>query len=521
MPPLEQQPLIQSRFVLEEVKRPEINDQLIGMLRHFHRLCEIPHGSGQEAGVSNYLTEIAKANGWTHKRDDSGNLLILVPPSRGLDKLPGIILQGHMDMVGVPSDPVINPDLHGVKAMTDDGVWLRGDGTSLGADNGFGLATMLSLAQSEDLEHGPLALLFTVQEETSMEGAKNFGLLADLQGYSRILNMDSEKMGEATIGGAGGAHTNVKLTLEREKPTDDLVYMSVCVSGCQGGHSGLKINRNHVNPIKIMMDIAKGLDDPEARLRLVSLTTSNAKKNAIPQDAQMVIAVPQSEARSVEKALQQINTRHDKVFFPPEETNISYSYAVLPDEQTQQAENIPMTVQSTQAVIDLLSDLRHGVIDWIGQEGGDVRTSTNLAIVKTDSGTLDINIMSRSADAQKLRDYIDSELPQIAGKYRASVNTPDDPYPAWEPDFESPILTAANAVHKVMFGKDIVARVTHGGLECAYWQRMFPHETQIISIGPTIQDPHTPQEIASLPSAMEFFLYSKELIKYLTSRDNS
>ena len=463
---------------LEGKKGKEFEPGVRRLWRNFDHITRIPRQSEREGWTGEFLIDFAekrKALGITFEKDSIGNVLLLAPATNGKQNSPKIILQGHQDMVCL-GEP--NPGEYGVKAIiSKDGKRVTTDETTLGADNGIGGAAMLSIID-EPIEHGPLALLFTVQEETGLVGAKNMGLKQDLSGYHFVMNLDSEVEGEATIGCAGGGYSIISLPIKKEPSTGKKLLKFNLTEGL-GGHSGIVIHEKRVNAVKelseIFSDILLGMTK-KADLNLVSIKAGVIKdektpgkvevpiRNAIPKEAEAVIAIdPKDEAKIMELV-------QDKFADIKAEHKNEKNLGLYVNENTYQSAEM-LNTESTENVLNLIEELPHGAIERITDPvvGEMTMTSANLAIVRTEDDHLRVDMMSRSADESKLfavrNDIADCVLD------RGGTIDQLEPYPSWNPSSEDDFYTMAQKVYQQIFQKSLKMSKTHGGLELGYFKK--------------------------------------------------
>lgn len=490
--------------------RKELEPGVSRLWEHFLNITHIPRQSGHEAPMTEFLMKFGteRANqGVETFRDEAGNVLMIVPASKGCEDKPKLILQGHQDMVceNVKGKP--SPAEKGVQAyVTKDGKKVQAKGTTLGADNGIGVGAMLSIAD-EPIEHGQLALLFTVAEETGLDGVRKMKFDHDFTQYQGLINIDSEDEGEATIGCAGGGNSLITKTIERIS-SDGKKLMRIELSGGEGGHSGIEIAKKRANALKELTKSLSNLEDESIKINLVSLEAGKIEndqpiRNAIPSHAEAVIAIdPKDEAKI--KALLRKEKRSLREKFKKEKLGFSFRPAVY-----QPAEM--MTDDSTHSVLNFIFDLPHGVYEWQPKpDGGKMPAlSTNLAIVRTDDKELKIDLMSRSSNDEKL-EIFRTGISKLAEEHGAQINN-TDPYPAWNPDPALPLYEFARETYQKLFNKKLKMSKTHGGLELGFFNKMWG-DMPMISIGPTIKDAHSVKESVVIPTVARFYKYLLEMV---------
>ena len=469
--------------------------------KHFDQILKIPHCSGNEKALGEYIIGEAKKLGLAWKKDEVGNVVVSKPATAGKEKSAGIILQGHLDMVGEKNsdvrhdfgrDPIV-PELKNG--------WVQARGTTLGSDNGIGLSAALAVMEDKTLVHGPLEFLFTTEEETGLDGARKIQP-GFLQG-NRLLNLDSEELGTFTIGCAGGADSDVILPLQR-KPARGLSRTVVKLAGYRGGHSGIDIHLGRGNAIRLLARLLMQLQS-KFPFRLVNFEGGN-KHNAIPREAWAEILLP---AASVEAASSFLRTAFGqvKVEYQAVEKEASLSL----DKPKGKGKD-PLTPAAQNALLRLLLALPHGVLAMHPEIAGLVETSNNVAIVRVKPSQAQILCSSRSSIASALQ-AVRLTIKATAEMAAAKVKQPEG-YPGWMPNLKSPLLKALKDVHLRVFGKEAVVGAIHAGLECGLIGEKFPG-MDMISLGPTIQHPHSPEERVEVKSVEEFWKLLTESLKVL------
>lgn len=471
---------------------------------HFDRLLEIPRGSSAEGAVRDYVLEAAAAQGLEARVDAGGNVLVRRPASGGRDGRPAVALQAHLDMVqeknaGTRHDFATDP-IH----PEQDGEWLKAAGTTLGADNGIGVAAMLALMLDDELVHPPLEFLFTVDEETGLTGAKNLeeGMLE-----SRLLiNLDSEEEGVITIGCAGGGDTRLflPLTAGDAGAGADLRFS---VAGLRGGHSGVDIHLQRGNAILTLVRALRAAAD-ETPLRLVSLAGGNAR-NAIPREATAVVRVAEGAAtRSVRSAFNE-SLAASAAELASSDPKLTWQTARIDGEAA--AWDAPSTLR----VLDLLTALPHGVMSMSPTLPGLVETSTNLAVVGIENDALSVLCNSRSSVETRLS-ALRRRIRAIGDLAGARVEQPDG-YPAWQPDVESPLLHVIRSAYQAEIGDAAEVGAMHAGLECGIIGEKYPG-MDMVAFGPQIEFPHSPDERVKIDSVAPFYRVLRRTIEELATR---
>jgi dipeptidase D len=470
--------------------------------KHFAKILTIPHCSGNEKALGDYVLGVAASLGLPGKRDKVGNVVVSKPATAGREAAVGAILQGHLDMVGEKNSDKVHDFAKDPIQAEIKGDWIYAQGTTLGADNGIGLASALAVMEDKSLVHGPLEFLFTVDEETGLTGANKIqkGFLAG----KMLLNLDSEDEGIFTIGCAGGADAKLVLPLERKKTASKNLYR-LHVRGFRGGHSGIDINQGRGNAIKLL---ARVLAQAQAAAKFEVIgVEGGSKHNAIPREAVAVLACPPVQVRSmttaVKKAFDKIKVEYKAV-----EPGAAYALDPVP------GKDFALTQNCQRALVDFLMALPHGVIAMHPEIAGLVETSTNLAIVRTAKKEFTVLCSTRSSVASALeatRDVIKSVC-ALSGA-RAEL---EDGYPGWMPNLESPLLKKLKDIYRSTFGKDAEVVAIHAGLECGIIGEKFPG-MDMISFGPTMKNPHSPEEHVHIGSVEKFWKFLTVAIDGLSS----
>ena len=478
----------------------ELNPKLLW--KHFAKILTIPHCSGNEKALGEYVLSVAASLGLPGKRDRVGNVLVSKPAAPGRESAVGAILQGHLDMVCEKNSDKVHDFCKDPIQAEIKGEWVYAQGTTLGADNGIGLAAALAVMEDKSLVHGPLEFLFTVDEETGLTGANKIqkGFLAG----KMLLNLDSEDEGIFTIGCAGGADATLVLPIARKKAASKNLY-KLHVHGFRGGHSGLDINQGRGNAIKLLARML-GQAQAAAKFELVSVE-GGSKHNAIPREAVAVLACPPIQVRSMTTGLKKAFDKI-KVEYKAVEPGATYTLEAM------EGKDVAMTQDCQRALIDFLLAIPHGVIAMHPEIPGLVETSTNLAIVKTGKSAFEVLCSTRSSVASALeatRDVLES-VSALAGA-KADLH---DGYPGWMPNLDSPLLKKLKEIYLKGFGKEAEVVAIHAGLECGIIGEKFPG-MDMISFGPTMKNPHSPEEHVHIGSVEKFWTFLTAAIDSLSS----
>ena len=464
--------------------------------KFFRQISAIPRCSKNEGRILNWLKDFAKSRNLAFRSDAVGNLVIELPATKGYEKTPAVVLQSHVDMV-CEKTPESKHDFSKdpIEIIERDG-WVTADGTTLGADDGLGVSLALALAD-EKILHSRLELLFTVDEETGLTGAN--GLEQGFITGKYLINLDGEDE-SLIVGCAGGELTEITLKTEWVNAPDGLDCFDLKVSGLHGGHSGVDIDKKRANAIKILAKTLQTLLDKSRFIGICSIDAGKAA-NAIPRDAQAIVCFDPSHLKSIKQQISDMEVSFRKEF--------SKTDPGLKVELEKTTLRPSVSIRNPQSeIINLLSALPTGVYRMSDEFKGTVETSNNLARVETarSENHLSITTMQRSFKTSAM-DELTGKITEIAKQAGAEVKTYGR-YPGWEPDTSSNLLKKCTEAYVKLHGKTPPTRVVHAGLEPAIIKQKFP-DMEAISVGPTIENPHSPQErlnIASVDAAWNFLL---------------
>jgi dipeptidase D len=465
----------------------------------FRQVNRIPRGSKNEKQIMEWLRGLAKRRNLACRSDDVDNVIIELPATKGYEKSPAVVLQSHVDMV-CEKTPESKHDFtkDPIELVERDG-WITADGTTLGADDGVGVALALALLD-EKIAHPKLELLFTVDEETGLTGAN--GLKPGFITGKYLVNLDGEDK-SFIVGCAGGEQTEIHLPLEFSPVPDSLACFDLKISGLHGGHSGIDIDKQYANAIQLLAKTLKGLQNLDLRVCDIEGGTVH---NAIPRDAKAVICFDASKLSAAKKAIVEIESSFKKEFAKTEPNlKLELIKATLRPCSGQAEEKI---INHKSEIINLLSALPTGVYRMSSEFDGIVETSSNLAKVEilSDAKQLRILISQRSLEKSSLGE-ITAKITALAKSAGAKVETVGG-YPSWKPDVNSSLLKKAKEVYRRLNKKEPEVKVVHAGLEPAVIGEKIPG-IEMISVGPTIKNPHSPQErvdIASVDAVWEFLI---------------
>lgn len=455
---------------------------------HFARMNAIPRPSGHEEGVREYVRSVAESAGASFMVDAAGNAIVKMNARNAHSSAPTVAIQAHLDMVcesgpDVEHNFLVDP----IRPIVGrDRVFAYG--TTLGADNGIGVAACLTILSQSGLSHGPLELIFTVEEETGLQGAS--ALDASPITSKLLINLDSEDPTQITIGSAGGIDLAMQVAYEAPAVDPDSVGFSLGVAGLQGGHSGLNIDRPHGNAIKVLAEVLEKLSTANARVDLCGLEGGSAR-NAIPRTAQALVAVPSSSADGFRALIAQIVTAMSADW-----ADIEPALAVTCTQVEVPADAFRPIDRDR--VVRLLSELPHGVLTMSETLSETVETSCNLARVNSELGRVNITMTARSLRAAGL-DEVKDRVSPIVERVNGAVVVAGG-YPCWTPQRDSPLLDTASRAYEEVYRRTPVIQVVHAGLECGVIVAKVP-EMQAISIGPSIIGAHTPEEYV-VPSSV-------------------
>lgn len=458
---------------------------------HFDRLLRIPRGSKSEGAARASVRAVAERYGLDALVDDAGNLLVRKPARPGREAAPVVVLQSHLDMVQEKNADVAHDFSADPIRPVRDGDWLMADGTTLGADNGIGVAAMLALIEAEGIAHGPLELLFTVDEETGLTGAR--ALSDDLLEGRLLINLDSEEEGTVTIGCAGGGDSTLYLPITATRAAGGK-SLAVSVDGLKGGHSGVDIHLQRGNAIRVLARALLAAVDA-ADVRLVSLVGGNAR-NAIPREAsaELRLADPSAEGRC-RSALEGSFGVAAREFA---RSDPGFRYHISASEKAGSA----WDETSTRRALDLLNALPHGVMAMSLDLPGLVETSVNLAVVRREEDRLFVRVHSRSSIGGSLA-VLRRRVRSIGDLAGAEVDE-GEAYPAWQPDVDSRLLALMRSTYEQVTGEPPETGAMHAGLECGIIGQKY-EGMDMVSFGPQIEFPHSPDERVRIGSVAPFY----------------
>jgi dipeptidase D len=459
----------------------------------FEDICQIPHPSKKEEKIIEFAKNFGESLGLETIVDHVGNVIIRKPATPGMENRAGIILQGHLDMVPQKNNDTVHDFEKDPITPIVDGDWVKAKGTTLGADNGIGAAAAMAVLQDKNLKHGPIEVLLTIDEETGMTGA--FELKPGLLKGQILVNLDSEDEGELYIGCAGGIDTLATFNYQNQDVAADSVAYKLEVKGLKGGHSGLDIHLGRGNANKILNRILWEASR-ELGLELASID-GGSLRNAIPREAMAIVTVPGNNSDEFEKLVSDLESAMQKELGEADPSlKVLLSKTQLP--------KFVIESSVSKKLFDALYACPNGAMRMISDMPEVVETSTNMAIVKSLDGKVEVACLSRSS-VDSAKDDLANMLRSVFELAAANVETSGS-YPGWKPNLNSPILKAMKDVYEKNYGKVPAQKVIHAGLECGILAGAYP-SLDMISFGPTIRNPHSPDEKVNIKTVKLFWDY--------------
>jgi dipeptidase D len=467
--------------------------------KFFEEISQIPRCSKHEEKIIEYLKSYAQKKGLEWKQDETGNVFIYKPASKGMENKPTVILQSHIDMVREKNKGTEHDFSKDPIKLQVDGDWLTADGTTLGSDNGIGVAATLAILDDDELKTGKIEALFTVDEETGLTGA--FGLNPDYLSGKIMLNIDSEEEGAIYIGCAGGRDTNYDVALTTEMPSGETEAVELKLLGLRGGHSGLNIHEGRGNAIKLLTRALYTLSK-SVKFNIASFDAGD-KHNAIPREATAVILINKDAVEFAKKLYSDFCEKLKKEFSIVE-PKLAYEFNATSKPE------VAFDSASTAEILDLLMIIPHGVLTMSSAVEGLVETSTNLAVVKTDETSMKVLMSHRSSTASAI-DWVADIHKAIAETAGIDIEQGNG-YPGWTPNPDSELLTLAKKAFAKVLGKEPEVKAIHAGLECGIiGEKCGGLDT--ISFGPTIEGAHSPDERVGIKSTEIVWNCMLELLK--------
>lgn len=461
--------------------------------QHFYSLTQVPRPSGKKEPIGTFLENYGKSLGLETLRDEIGNVLVRKPATPGMENRKAVVLQAHMDMVPQKNSHVAhNFETDPIQAYID-GDWVTAKDTTLGGDNGIGVAAAMAILESKDIPHPAIEMLITVDEETGMFGA--FGLQPGFLKGDILINMDSEDEGELYVGCAGGLDANISFAYREVEIPEGDVALKVSLTGLKGGHSGVDIHLQRANANKLMFRFLKeAVSEYEARLASID---GGSLRNAIPREAFAVITVP---AEGVDDLIDLVK-EYEELFV--EEYKGVEDHITLTVEQVELPNGLlPEEIQDD--LINGVTACFNGVFRFIPELPTVVETSNNLAIIQSNGTSVELKSLIRSSvesRKEELASIIESAFALAGAKVEFTGG-----YPGWKPNLDSPILQEMTKVYENKYGKTPKVMIIHAGLECGILGTHYP-KMDMISFGPTIRYPHSPDEKVNIATVQKFWDY--------------
>ena len=474
--------------------------------RNFYSLTQVPRPSGHLDKIQQFLLDFGKQAGVETFKDPAGNIVFRKPASAGMENRKGVILQAHMDMVPQKTpESTHNFETDPIQPWID-GEWVKAKGTTLGADNGLGVAAIMAIMEDKTLKHGPINALITADEETGMYGANDLPE-GELEG-DILMNLDSEHWGKFVIGSAGGIDVTATLDYQEADTDADDAAVKVTVKNLRGGHSGLEINEGRANANKLLVQVVReAIEETEARL--ASWNGGNMR-NAIPFKAEAVLTLPKENVAILKDIVNEWKDTFNDEFklIEPQGVEVEIEEVVTPQKE------VPVEIQDN--LVDAIFACHDGVIRMIPSYPSVVETSSNLAIINIGEGKASIKILARSS-REDMKDYVVKMLESCFNMAGMKVETAGS-YGGWDPNPDSEILHLLLKEYKELFGKDGIIQVDHAGLECSVILGKYPW-LDVVSLGPTMKSPHTTTERALIETVAPFWELLKKTLEDIPVKD--
>nr|MEE4268161.1 aminoacyl-histidine dipeptidase [Candidatus Krumholzibacteria bacterium] len=457
----------------------------------FEKMTEIPHGSGNETAIQNMFKAWADERNLAWAEDKVGNLLIKIPATKGREKAAPVLIQGHVDMVCEKNAATKHDFEKDPLKLKIEGDWVTAEGTTLGADNGIGVAMGLALADDKKVAHGPIEVLLTVDEERGLTGAA--GVEAGFFSARKMINLDSEEDDAIFVGCAGGRDTVFTMKNKATRAPKSGVGRKVTLTGLKGGHSGLDINQNRGNAIKILTRALLAAAQ-EMEVRLVEIN-GGSMRNAIPREAEAKVVIPKEEGRRFKKIVDAClqNVMTDEL--AGKDDGFAWKVAAV------QAPRC-FSLDSSRATLNLLAAIPNGVTAMSQDIPGLVESSTNLGVVATQGAKVRLVCCSRSSIMSALEGLVVQH--RAIGEAAGAVVEQPEGYPGWKPNLASELLAVTRKKYKSAFGQEAELLAIHAGLECGLLTEKYP-DLDIVSFGPNIRGAHSPDEKVQISSVQKIW----------------
>ena len=471
--------------------------------QRFYEISQVPRPSKKEEKILRYLRNIAKELSLKIKEDSVGNMVMSVKATPGYENAKTVVLQSHVDMVCEKNKGTDHDFNNDPITLVRDGDWIRAEGTTLGSDNGIGIAASIAVASDRDVIHGPLELLFTVDEETGLTGANNLrpGFITG----KTLLNLDSEEGGSFYVGCSGGQDTVGIFEIEEMNASKGLAAYDLLVGGLKGGHSGLDIHVGRANAIKLL---GRFLNKLEGINHQVAEITGGSKRNAIPREAEATVLLNPSDEEIVKKM---VNTFFEEAMMEYQKNDGGLKIELIKKEKSF---DTVFTKDFLVKMVNVILALPHGVIAMSSDIPDLVETSTNLATIVREGGKITIETSQRSS-IEGAKHYIASSVESLFKLTDAEIFSGSG-YPGWKPNLNSEILRISKEVYEKLFEKEPQIKAIHAGLECAILGERYPG-LDMVSFGPTIRGAHSPDERVSIIEVERFYDLLKAILLELTA----
>jgi len=467
--------------------------------KRFYEISQVPRPSKKESKIVEHMKKLFNDLGVEFKEDKVGNLVAKIKATPGFENSPTVILQGHVDMVCEKNKTTVHDfDNDPIKLKREDG-WIKADGTTLGSDNGIGVAAALAIISDKESTHGPLEVLLTIDEETGLTGANN--LAPGFINGKILLNLDSEEDGAFYVGCSGGQDTVARFNLELEDTPKGLETFELLVTGLKGGHSGLDIHQNRGNAIKILARIFEAFNKIQF---YISSINGGSKRNAIPREAESIIYLDKSDVDKAEKIIKEFEKKL-KIEYKVSDKGVNIEF-----KKSSSGNSKVFSNSFKEKITNTLLALPHGVVSMSQDIPDLVETSTNIATISTSKDELVIGTSQRSSiDSAKI--YVAQNVASVFKLAGAKIESGDG-YPGWKPDLDSNVLKMSKNVYKELYGKEPEIKAIHAGLECGILGDKNPG-LDMVSFGPTIQGAHSPDERVNIETVDKFYNLLKAILK--------
>jgi len=475
--------------------------------QRFYEITQVPRPSKKEEKILDYMRKLFKELNISYKEDKHGNIVASVPATPSYENAPMVVLQGHVDMVCEKNKETKHDFENDPITMFRDNGWIKAKGTTLGSDNGIGVAAALSVITDKEVVHGPVEILLTVDEETGLTGAAN--LQPGLISGKILLNMDSEEDGAFYVGCAGGKDTLGIFNIDFENAAQNSAAYEIMVTGLKGGHSGLDINQGRANGIKMLARTLNQLNNFDYKIAKMD---GGSLRNAIPREAEAVILINEKDTAAIEKTINDFEKKA-AVEFKTADGGLKLNFKKV-------NENFPKVFSKSLSdkIINTLLALPHGVIMMSRDIPDLVETSTNVATVKIDGNKLTIGTSQRSS-VESAKKYIGESVQSVFNLAGAKLELTDG-YPGWKPNPDSSVLKMSKSVFKSLFHKEPEIKAIHAGLECGILEGKNPG-LDMISFGPTILGAHSPDEKVNIETVEKFYSLLKGILKELAAHSKN